>query len=183
MLTLEQRYRIIFLHLDKYGPSFGYTKISSLMSIDIKTVKYWIQRYKKDPNLITIPSPGRKRKTEETEDEKIIKLALFKNRPSTRSISAKMTTANSSISHTTVSHRLREFGLKFLKPLSKPLLSEDNRRKRLQWAEDHIYFDWNTCIFTDEATFHLYQNTGSFWQHPSERKVCRTVKHPGKVHV
>ncbi|KAG0755859.1 hypothetical protein G6F22_020473 [Rhizopus arrhizus] len=58
------------------------------------------------------------------------------------------------ISAETVRKSLRRSGLtSFLKP-QKPLLSEVNRRKRLDWALDHVDWtieDWKRVIWSDET--------------------------------
>ncbi|RHZ74852.1 hypothetical protein Glove_219g147 [Diversispora epigaea] len=40
-----------------------------------------------------------------------------------------------------------------------PMLTEDYKRKRIEWARKHIDDKWNKTTFTDEATFQLFRNT------------------------
>ena len=68
------------------------------------------------------------------------------------------------VSSRTVRRRLNESGGKFVKKISKPLLSEQHRIKRLQWAKKHKNFDWKKVIFTDESTFQLFQSNRKVWQ-------------------
>ena len=67
--------------------------------------------------------------------------------------------------------------------LSKPLLTDNYKIKRLQWTKNHKNFDWNCVVFSDESTFHLNQPGRKVWQFPERRKLFRSVKHPLKINV
>ena len=51
-----------------------------------------------------------------------------------------------------VKRRLNKEGLYKLKPLPKPLLSDDHRKNRLKWAKANRNTDWTKVIFTDETS-------------------------------
>jgi transposase len=182
-LPISDRYRVIFLHQDEYGPKWGYKKIASALQCDVSTVKYWVQRYGEDTDLSDKPKSGRKRKTTKIEDDKIVHLATSKDRPSTRRISTRLLTMDREVSNATILRRLKEAKLVYQKPLSKPLLKTEHRKKRYLWALNHQNFEWSSCLFTDESTFCLFPKTGKVWQAPGEKLIQRTVKHPPKLQV
>ncbi|KAG1608879.1 hypothetical protein G6F45_013500 [Rhizopus arrhizus] len=75
----------------------------------------------------------------------------------------------------------------FVKP-QKPLLSEVNRRKRLDWALNHVDWtieDWKRVIWSDETKVNRFGSDGKLyaWKQPNEklkrRHVKQTVKHGG----
>ncbi|CAG8756100.1 10230_t:CDS:2, partial [Rhizophagus irregularis] len=118
-----------------------------------------------------------------TQDERIVKLAMKKHDITAAEIQQKLDKQGVEISKTTIRRRLDESGGKFIKEISKPLLSEGHMVKRLQWAKKHKKFDWKRVIFTDENTFQLFQSNRKIWQFAGRRKVFCMVKHPQKVHV
>src|SRR6185437_1467300 len=91
-------------------------------------------------------------------------------------IQQKIEKWNVSISVRTIQKRLREGGAKYIAKLSKPLLTEKHKEKRLKWAKDHQDFDWDQVIFTDESTFHLNQPHSRTWQWSGRRKLWQSVK-------
>ena len=62
---------------------------------------------------------------------------------------------NINISQETIRLRLKEVGAKFSLPISKPLLTENDRYDRLRWTQATCDIDWNQVIFFDEATLRL----------------------------
>src|SRR5215470_8373861 len=144
---------------------------------------YWLERYHENPDLNTAEKPGRPRVTTAKQDKQIVKMAEKEHNITATEIQKRMEERDVEISVATVKRRLREAGGKHTNEILKPLLTDNHRRKRLQWAKDHQNFDWNRVIFTDESTFQLYSSKKKVWQFPGRKKVYRTVKHPRKVHA
>ncbi|EIE89009.1 hypothetical protein RO3G_13720 [Rhizopus delemar RA 99-880] len=93
-----------------------------------------------------------------------------------------------SVSVNTVRRALRDAGLvSFVRP-KKPLINERNRKKRLQWARQHIDWtvnDWMNVIWSDETKVNRFGSDGKSyaWKVPGQplkkHQVCETVKHGG----
>ena len=93
-----------------------------------------------------------------------------------------------SVSVDTVRRALRDAGLvSFVKP-KKPLINERNRKKRLQWARQHI--DWTVSnrmniVWSDETKVNRFWSDGKpyAWKVPGKplrkHQVRETVKHGG----
>ncbi|KAG0434048.1 hypothetical protein HPB47_019386 [Ixodes persulcatus] len=60
------------------------------------------------------------------------------------------------VSVSTIRERLHEAGLRSRVPARKPMLSANNRHKRLLFAQEHSSWtvaDWQNVVFTDESAF------------------------------
>jgi hypothetical protein len=90
---------------------------------------------------------------------------------------------NVNVSSRTVQRRLNEAGFKYMKPLSKPLLTEEHQQRRLQWAREMENQDWSQIMATDETIIRLNMIRKFSWQRPGERKIFRTVNKSLKVNV
>ena len=86
-----------------------------------------------------------------------------------------------SLSNGTIINRMKEFGFQSAYPIKKPLLTEEHKRKRLQFALDNYDTDWTTIIFSDETTI---VKGGTFlkkrWVGMNDENIIRTIKHPIK---
>lgn len=182
-LPLNKRYEIAFLHEHPEGPKWGYEKIASYVKCSKSTVVYWAKKYRQDKNLADEQRSGRPRSTTKAQDKRILKMAAKKHDVTSNEIQKKLEKKGVKVSSRTVRRRLGEFGGKFKKEISKPLLSERHRKNRFKWAKEHKNFDWEKVIFTDESSFQLYQSNKKVWHFPRSQKVFRTVKHPQKIHV
>ena len=87
------------------------------------------------------------------------------------------------ISNRTIRRQLHETGLQYMRPLSKPLLNEQHRQRRVQWAREMKNYDWNLVIASDETMIRLHTSRKFSWQRPGERRIARTVKFLLKVDV
>ena len=182
-LSLDKRYEIVFLHEHPAGPKWGYEKIAKYIHCSKPAVIYWVKKYHENKDLTDEEKSGRPRCTTEKEDERIIKMAEQNHNITCGEIQQELGKKGVDVSVWTIRRRLNEAGGKFVKEISKPLLSERHRANRLKWAKEHENFDQDNVIFTDESTFQLYLSNRKVWQFIGRRKVFRTVKHAQKVHV
>jgi hypothetical protein len=88
----------------------------------------------------------------------------------------------------TVSRRLKQRDIKFVKPLSKPHLTPAMKKKRLAWARNHAHWtldDWRKTCFSDMSTFecHFASRRLILHQPGTPAPIKTTVKHPTKVMV
>ena len=61
-----------------------------------------------------------------------------------------------SVSTSTISRHLHEYGYKNVLSQSTHMLTSDEKQ-RVQWAKKHKNDDFNTTIFTDESSFQLFR--------------------------
>jgi transposase len=170
-LLLHQRYEIIFLHEHPHGPQWGYEKIAAHIGCTKSAVAYWVQRWKISNDLSDQEKTGRRRSTTEKDDERIVKLAKTEHDITAAQIQQKMENKNINVSIRTIRRRLCKAGAKYTNEISKPLLKEKHREKRLEWAKQHQNFDWKQVIFTDESTFRLFPMKKKVWQFIDRKKL------------
>lgn len=182
-LQVYQRYEIVFLSQHPLGPKLSHTAVAKAIHCDVKTVKRWLKRWQQSKDLTDAPRSGRPRATTAKQDQQVIALAEQQTFITSQGIANKLNKKGVEISQRTVRRRLNEAGAKYNQPLSKPLLTDNHREKRLKWAQDQRSTDWNQVIFSDETTIRMNSVKGLVWNLPGKKKVVRTVKHPVKVNV
>jgi transposase len=165
------------------GPKLSHAAVAKAIHCGVSTVKYWLKRWKQSKDLTNSNRTGRPRATTQKQDKKIVSVAERQTFVTSRDITNRLAKTGVNVSERTVRRRLNEAGAKYNQPLSKPLLTEGHREKRLKWAQDHKAMDWNQVIFSDETTVRLNSVKGLVWNLPGKKKVVRTVKHPIKVNV
>ena len=79
-----------------------------------------------------------------------------------------------SVSKRTLRRRIKDLGYKSCRSAKKPLISEKNRKKRLEFYKAHKNFsvqDWGRIIWTDESRFKLFNPDGKLrvWRESNQR--------------
>ena len=87
------------------------------------------------------------------------------------------------VSNRTIRRRLHEVGLQYMRPLSKSLLNEQHRQRRVQWVRKMKNYEWNLVMASDETMIRLHTSRKFTWQRTGERRIARTVKFSLKVNV
>jgi hypothetical protein len=92
------------------------------------------------------------------------------------------------LSNASVWRAARAAGLKPYHRPRKPLLTDDFRKRCLDFVRLYGDTDWRHVLFTDEKTFELFghpnrQNDVVWDEGPQNVVPSATVKHPAKVHV
>lgn len=135
---------------------------------------------------------GRKKLTSPTTDRRLVRLALGNRRLTARNINNILSDTGISVSDRTVSRRLAQAGLKARRPRKKPFLNTVQRRKRVEWAKEHLSWsteDWKRVIWSDETKISIFGSDGIQYvrRRPGEDLLPEclnvTVKHPLSVMI
>ena len=153
-LVLHQRYEIIFLAKDIYGPKFSQTKIVKIIKCHHNTVKLWLDRWEETKDLSDRSRPGPPRSTAAQEDQLMIDLTTEEMDAISEMVQQELEKKKVVISNRTIRRRLHDAGLQYMRPLSKALLNEQHRQRRVQWARD-------------EEEFRLESGYGEWWNNDS----------------
>ena len=131
-LQVYQRYEIVFLSQHPLGPKLSHMAVAKAVHCDEKTVKRWLKRWKQSKDLTDAPRSGRSRVTTPKQDQQVVALAEQQTFVTCQDITNQLNKKGVEISQRTVRRRLNEAGTKYNQPLSKPLLIENHREKRLK---------------------------------------------------
>lgn len=155
-LSVETRGIIIGLH--KAGKSNR--QIAKDLKISRRTVDYNVKKFTTQGKVTNNPRQGRPRITNSRDDLNIIIKSKRNRRLTAPEITAQINESrNKPISLSTVKRRLLDAGLKGCLAVSKSLLKTANKKKRLNWAQQHKDWtieDWNKVLWSDESKFEIF---------------------------
>lgn len=105
-----------------------------------------------------------------------------------KSTSLRKVAAEIGLSKTTVGRAADQAGLKPYHPQRRPAISQQQARKRLEFARAHKNDDWSRTLFVDEKTFTIgggrNRKNEVVWSTSAESVPnILTVKHPLKIHA
>ena len=183
--TAEER-QIVIRNFES-GRSFR--EIGKIINRSSSTVQYIIKRYRKENRITNRPRKAPNKKFNE-HDERWIRRKIKEN---PRLSAPKLTNEvekylGKSANPETVRRILRKQNFHGRTARNKPLISDTNKKKRLDFARQHLAKDfnfWKQVIFTDESKFNIFHSDGKItvWRRPNEefkiQNLNSTVKHGG----
>ena len=186
MKTKQHPTELKKLVVTKHRAGLGYKKISKLLSVPISTVRNIIKTWKMRKSVKSAPKPGRPRKVSNRLRSKLVREA--KANPSVTLTELKQSAAEVGVevSQSTVSRVLHSGGLFGRVARKKPLLKQNHKKARLQFARAHINDtpeQWSKVLWSDETKMELFgvnqkkyvwRESGGEWD---PDKTVPTVKH------
>jgi transposase len=161
-LSEEQRWGIVIL---KKHTSFSNSKISTLLNCSYNSVNNVFLKYTDTGNVSDKPRSGRPSiMKENSEDMKLIVNTIEDNRQSTCTEISKELRKKV--------HRIiqeRNFRPVLYKRI--PYLKKEHKKRRLEFAKDNSYRDWEEVIFTDEKLFSFSKRKVKIWKRPEEKRI------------
>ena len=117
-------------------------------------------------DLTDLQRSGRPRATATEDDQQINQITEQETFATSHDMKEDLAMRGVEVTQRTIRRRLNEAGEKFSLPMKKPLLSEQHRLNRLNWAHNHRSTNWNKIIFSDETTVILNRVKGRAWNFP-----------------
>ena len=158
-------------------------EIVRVTGFGLSFVKRWARRDCQEDQ----PRSGRPRKLNPDLVKTVAAMMKGKKRRSTRRVAALLEERkNITVSRHTIARAAKEAGLKPFKRHQKPLVSDAQRQRRLDFARKYRNQNWKTVLFTDEKTFELYGHPKNnfIWDvSPDAVPPSPKVKHPPKIHA
>ena len=154
------KWQIIAYFKLKYRPS----KISSLCNVSLTCVNTTIKNYTKNGTIVEAPRSGRPRITTPRQDRELFRMSRINPEWSANKLTAhwkdKSTYDDEETigSRRTALRRLNEYGIGSYVKEEKPLLTEANRKNRLEWCLERKNWSiemWSKMINSDESNFQL----------------------------
>jgi transposase len=144
--------------------------VSRILKLPLSTVHYWIKRFKQTNAVELKPILGRPKKTSQRAD----RLLYFLARANGFATSSDLLRLwQERVSQRTVLRRLRARHLRQYRSVRVPLLTQDQKRARLDWAMRRCHWRslWKRVVWSDESRFLLYPVSGRtlVWCFPHER--------------
>ena len=184
-IKLETRSAILTLVLS----GLSYREVARRLKVSYNGVFTTVKRYGETCNLADRKRNGRPRCTKTSDDRLIVLMSKMNRKLTAPEIRAKLTSsANVTVSSSTVKRRLREKGLNGRIAVRKPLLTEKNRLKRLAWARTYKNFtpkQWGRVLWSDESKFQIFGSSRRVYVRREKTEKMRmeciipSVKHGG----
>ncbi len=181
VLDIQQKYEIITRKkLNQFG-----TEIAKTLKINIKTVYSVINKYEKNHNVDREKGSDRKKKLS-LDQEKIVLNEIKTNKLLTSTdindnVKEKDNTIN--VSDRTIRNIFNNNEMHYKYPKSKPLLTNEHKAKRLQWAQDNKNTDWTKILFSDETSIWKRLCGRKRWVDESIDDREPIIKYPLKRHI
>lgn len=130
------------------------------------TIHNIIDKYKTEHQISNAPRSGRPPKLTERNVRYLVKTVKKDRQQSLDEITEKFNQISIvSVSSSTIKRTLHNEGFYGRAGKRKPLVSEVNRKKRLEWCRTRKDWEseWDTIIWSDESRFLLFQNDAHHW--------------------
>jgi|KBSSwiStaDraftv2_1062776.scaffolds.fasta_scaffold275747_2 transposase len=166
--------------------------ISSRLGQSERTVRSIIAKYKIKGDIVNEPRSGRPKALSERDVRTLNRIVRSKRQGTAVEFQEELTKSLSNpVSEKTTRRALHHLGYYARSGKRKPLVSEQNRKKRLYFAKlsKNLTNEWNNIIFSDESRFLLFDNDSHkwVWRKPSEKYhvdcLVPTVKHSSGIMV
>ncbi|CAF3374009.1 unnamed protein product [Rotaria socialis] len=156
-------HRSVILHYYNLGHRCA-AEIARQTKIPVLTVRYNLVKIKKEGGVEHRRGNGRPRK-----------ITLEDNRA--------IANRNLTVSRWTVQRQLHRLGYENVLPRGTPMLTNEQKERRVQWALAHKDDDWNRTVFSDETSYQLFRNTIHRWSKHAQEEKKRIPKNRQKIMV
>lgn len=148
-----------WLIVSYFKQKHNYKTIARLCGVSRTCVRTTIRNYIKFGTIKDRYRSGRPRVSTKRDDNMLFRIVRKYPKMSLRNLKARWLLSGSNVSSiSTISRRLIEFGLDSYDATKKPLLSDRDRRARMNWCKRYVnwsYAEWSKVIFSDESNFQL----------------------------
>lgn len=179
--------RKFIVKLRKQGNTFS--KIAIAVNRPVSTIKKIYKKFNDTGNVKNLPRSGRPTKLSEATKRSIVR--TVKKNPCLSAVKIAETLSinnNETVSASSVRRALYSGGLHGRVPRKKPFISKVNKKRRLDFANNHKKQDtsyWKNMIFSDESKFELFghRKQPKIWRSVnkefSQQNIQPTIKHGG----
>ena len=175
--------RSVILHYYNLGHRCA-AEIARQTKIPVRTVRYNLAKIKKEGGVEHRCGNGRPRKIT-AEDSRAIGQWIRRNNEITASeiVEKLQSNRNLIVSRWTVQRQLHRLGYENVLPRGTPMLTNEQKERRVQWAMAHKDDDWSRTVFSDETSYQLFRNTIRRWSKYAQEEKKRIPKNKQKIMV
>jgi transposase len=171
--------RITLLQLWNNG-THNAKEIHAQTGIPLSTIYDNIKKLKETGSVEHAKGAGRPRKITAHASRALGQYVRRDTSLSTRTLATKLSKIDVEVSHVTVARHLADLGYTKSLPRATPMLTDEHKRRRVEWAKTHLQDDWRRTLFSDETAFQLFRNTVERW-HKGARQVRCMPKDRSKI--
>uniref|UniRef100_A0A6I8Q9Z7 Uncharacterized protein n=1 Tax=Xenopus tropicalis TaxID=8364 RepID=A0A6I8Q9Z7_XENTR len=145
--------------IEKFKAGLGYKKISKALNIPRSTVQAIIQKWKEYGTTVNLPRQGRPPKLTGRTRRALIRNAAKRPMVTLGELQGSTAQVGESVHRTTISRALHKVGLYRRVARRKPLLTENHKKSRLQFATSHVGDTanmWKKVLWSDETKTELF---------------------------
>ena len=158
--------------------------ISRITKTPLRIVKYNITKIKQQGTIEDRPSKGRPRMVTTSDSIALGQWIRRNNKATSKELTQKLLHDRAlNVSRWTVQRQLKRMGYKSTLPYATPMLTQEQKHARVQWAIQHKDDDWSRSIFTDETCYQLFRNTIRRWLRKPSTEVKRIPQNKWKIMV
>lgn len=171
-----------------FKQGLSYRCIGRKLRLSHSTVQYIIQKFK-NGSVDNKKHTGRKRVLTVRESREIVRQAAKNPKLSAPQLAEHIASySGKTVTAQTVRNRLHEAGYKGRAIRKKPFINEKNRKKRLDFAREHVNKPvsfWKNVLFSDESKYNVFGSDGRryVWRQKGKaleaKNMQATVKHGG----
>lgn len=172
--SISEKEKIVKLR----GNGMKCSEIAQIFNVGASTVRRIILKHKRGISLARKSGSGGRRATTLRQDHVIMNLAKKSGGIAMRGLQTAVSDCGIQISRMTLSRRLKEMGLRPIKPIHKPKLQRQHIRHRklfCQQYESWTFSDWGKVIWSDETSIFLNPEISS-------KKIWLPREKPAPVH-
>src|SRR5437016_5247256 len=157
-----------------------HSEIQKRTGISSSTVYDNINKLKQSGTIQHIKGSGRPRKIEANASRALAQYIRRDSSISTRTLATRLSSSVVDVSYRTIGRHLLRIGYQKSLPRATSMLTDDHKRQRVEWAQNHLNDDWENTLFSDETAFQLFRNTVERW-HKGQRPIRRMPKEIGRA--
>lgn len=157
-------------------------EVASELGVSKATVERYLSKWRRGVPVEDVREVGRPTKLTDSIHGKII-AHLEKDQFSTSKEITQVITAGETtcVTDRTVRNFLTRLSYQNSLPRTVPFITNAQKERRVQWAQQHQDFDWSNVFFSDETTIQLGANIIRAWHKKQSRPTVAKSKFPLKV--
>jgi len=140
-------------------------EISKKTGIPLRSCERYVHFLRKNGKIPTIHRTGRPQKISPEQRRQIGMIIKHNHFTTSEELKTMLETKYSEldVSEHTIRRNLNRLGYTSVFPRKVPLLTQQAKVNRLTWARDHLHYNWNKVVFSDETTIQMFCNTTRAW--------------------
>jgi len=159
--------------------------LSETTGVLLSTVYRYVAQLKKDGKLEPLPRSGRPRVLSPKKRRQLGRMVQVNTSTNSKELATRLNESNPglNVSRSTISRELSRLHWKVDIPKTIPFLTDNHKKRRIEWALSHAKLNWKKVVFSDETTFQMYRNTIKVYYKENQPPPQKPMpKHSYKVH-